>query len=94
MGEPAAELTSDPAYLAILYPKLFGPGEGSEPLMIEKPISALMKGPVYPTIDTWDIRMCGEKNSEVPEVVGNHSKCLRWWEITLSAWLRGSRYLE
>ena len=75
MGEPAAELTSDPAYPAILYPKLFGHGEGSEPLMIEKPISALMKGPVYPTIDTWDIRMCGEKNP----------KCLRWWEITLSA---------
>ena len=46
--------------------------------MIEEPIFALIKGP---TIDTWDIWMCGEKNPT----------CLRWWEITLSA---GSRYLE
>ena len=27
MGEQAAILTSDPAYLAILYPRLFGPRE-------------------------------------------------------------------
>ena len=32
MGKPAAALTSDPVYPAILYPGLFGPGEGSEPL--------------------------------------------------------------
>lgn len=59
--------------------------------MIEESISALMKGPAYPTINTWDIRICGEKNAkclarglEVSGVMGRREHSAG--RVTVSKW--------
>ena len=53
-GEPDPALTSDPAYLAILFPSTFGPGGGyylylAIP-MFGEPDTALTSGPTHPAI--------------------------------------------
>ena len=43
MGELAAALTSDPAYLAMLYPRLFSPEEGGKSLYVPEVVGNLSK---------------------------------------------------
>ena len=49
-GEPVPALTSAPAYLAISYYSLFGPGEVISYALPEGPVPALTSNPMYPAI--------------------------------------------
>ena len=49
-GEPVPALTSGPAYPAIFYPSLFGPGEVISYAMPGEPVPALTSGPAYPAV--------------------------------------------
>ena len=93
-------LTSDPAYPEILFPELFGPGRGCELgyslgnqfLHLRVTLrtwgycflshSVLGKGVSY----AYDLGKVGR--GKVPGLMENYAKCLGWWAITLSAWLR------